>query len=160
MATEQSFIEYVLDQADLGDRLRGRKMFGEYGFHLDGRSALTDVPGTTVGRDLEPRRGRSTNTRYLQVPLFLQTPEQQSMPSKHGSPRCPHNKEHSGSAAQSGSSQSVFWSQSLSQPSSQMDSVAGGVPQSSTQSHWSSPASQLPSHRPVCLPLIHGLSLC
>ena len=37
MATTESFIEHVLDQADLGDRLRCRKMFGEYGFHLDGK---------------------------------------------------------------------------------------------------------------------------
>lgn len=37
MATDQSFIEYILDQADLGDRLKARKMFGEYGFHLDGK---------------------------------------------------------------------------------------------------------------------------
>ncbi len=37
MATEQSFIEKVLERADLGDRLRSRKMFGEYGFHLDGK---------------------------------------------------------------------------------------------------------------------------
>lgn len=37
MATESSFAEFVLDQAGLGDRFRGRKMFGEYGFHLDGK---------------------------------------------------------------------------------------------------------------------------
>ena len=37
MATEESFIKHVLDQADLGSRLTCRKMFGEYGFHLDGK---------------------------------------------------------------------------------------------------------------------------
>ncbi len=37
MATDPSFIEYVLDQADLGDRMTHRKMFGEYGFYLDGK---------------------------------------------------------------------------------------------------------------------------
>jgi len=37
MSTEQSFIDYVVDQANLGDRLTCRKMFGEYGFHLDGK---------------------------------------------------------------------------------------------------------------------------
>lgn len=36
MATEGSFADYVLEQADLGERLTRRKMFGEYGFHLDG----------------------------------------------------------------------------------------------------------------------------
>lgn len=37
MATERSFVEYVLEQADLDDRLTSRKMFGEFGFHLDGK---------------------------------------------------------------------------------------------------------------------------
>ena len=37
MATEKSFIKHVMDQADLGSRLTCRKMFGEYGFHLDGK---------------------------------------------------------------------------------------------------------------------------
>jgi TfoX/Sxy family transcriptional regulator of competence genes len=37
MATDGSFVEYILDQAGLGDRLTYRKMFGEYGFHLDGK---------------------------------------------------------------------------------------------------------------------------
>ena len=37
MATEESFIKHVMDQADLGSRLTCRKMFGEYGFHLDGK---------------------------------------------------------------------------------------------------------------------------
>lgn len=36
MATDPSFVDHVLEQAGLGDRLRARKMFGEYGFHLDG----------------------------------------------------------------------------------------------------------------------------
>lgn len=37
MSTDQSFIDHVLDQAGLGDRFTSRKMFGEYGFHLDGK---------------------------------------------------------------------------------------------------------------------------
>ena len=37
MATDPSFIEHILDQADLPKRLTGRIMFGEYGFHLDGK---------------------------------------------------------------------------------------------------------------------------
>lgn len=37
MSTEESFAEYVVDQARLGGRLTCRKMFGEYGFHLDGK---------------------------------------------------------------------------------------------------------------------------
>jgi TfoX/Sxy family transcriptional regulator of competence genes len=37
MATDKSFAEHVMDAAGLGSRLTGRKMFGEYGFHLDGK---------------------------------------------------------------------------------------------------------------------------
>lgn len=37
MATEQSFIEYVAEQADLGPRLTYRKMFGEYALYLDSK---------------------------------------------------------------------------------------------------------------------------
>lgn len=37
MATDRSFVEYIADQARLGSRLTYRKMFGEYGFHLDGK---------------------------------------------------------------------------------------------------------------------------
>lgn len=37
MATDPGFIAHVLDQAGLGDRFTARKMFGEYGFHLDGK---------------------------------------------------------------------------------------------------------------------------
>ena len=37
MATEQSFVDNILDQAGLGDRLAYRKMFGEYGLYLDGK---------------------------------------------------------------------------------------------------------------------------
>ena len=37
MATDQSFVEQVLDQSGLEGRLVSRKMFGGYGFHLDGK---------------------------------------------------------------------------------------------------------------------------
>ena len=37
MATNPAFVEHILDQAGLPGRLTGRKMFGEYGFHLDGK---------------------------------------------------------------------------------------------------------------------------
>jgi len=35
MATGREFMDYVVDQAGLGSRLRCRKMFGEYGIYLD-----------------------------------------------------------------------------------------------------------------------------
>jgi TfoX/Sxy family transcriptional regulator of competence genes len=37
MATDQSFVEYVLEQAGLPETLTYRKMFGEYGFYCDGK---------------------------------------------------------------------------------------------------------------------------
>ena len=37
MASDPRFVEHVLAQAGLPDRLTGRKMFGDYGFHLDGK---------------------------------------------------------------------------------------------------------------------------
>ena len=37
MATDESFVEHVADQARLGSRLTYRKMFGEYGIYLDGK---------------------------------------------------------------------------------------------------------------------------
>lgn len=37
MATDLSFVEYVVDQAHLGDRLTTKKMFGEYALYLDGK---------------------------------------------------------------------------------------------------------------------------
>lgn len=37
MATDQDFIDYVAEQAGLGERLTRRKMFGEYAFYVDGK---------------------------------------------------------------------------------------------------------------------------
>lgn len=37
MASDPSFVNHIVDQADLGTRLTCRPMFGEYGFHLDGK---------------------------------------------------------------------------------------------------------------------------
>ena len=37
MATDQDFIDYVDEQARLGERLTRRKMFGEYAFYVDGK---------------------------------------------------------------------------------------------------------------------------
>lgn len=35
MATDQDFVDYVAEQAGLGERLTRRKMFGEYALYLD-----------------------------------------------------------------------------------------------------------------------------
>lgn len=37
MSTKPDFVAHIVDQVGLGDRLTYRKMFGEYGFHLDGK---------------------------------------------------------------------------------------------------------------------------
>lgn len=37
MATHQDFIDYVAEQAALGDRLTRKKLFGEYALYVDGR---------------------------------------------------------------------------------------------------------------------------
>lgn len=37
MATDKSFVDYVVEQADLGDALTYRKMFGEYALYHGGK---------------------------------------------------------------------------------------------------------------------------
>lgn len=37
MATRIDTVQYICDQADLGETLSYRKMFGEYAFYLDGK---------------------------------------------------------------------------------------------------------------------------
>jgi TfoX/Sxy family transcriptional regulator of competence genes len=37
MGTDQGFIEYIAEQAGLGDRLARKKMFGEYALYVDGK---------------------------------------------------------------------------------------------------------------------------
>lgn len=37
MATDKSFVDYVVEQADLGDALTYRKMFGEYALYHAGK---------------------------------------------------------------------------------------------------------------------------
>ena len=37
MSTQPGFVEYVSEQAGLGDRLTAKRMFGEYGLYIDGK---------------------------------------------------------------------------------------------------------------------------
>lgn len=37
MATDRSFVDYVFEQAGLGERLTATRMFGEYGLYVDGK---------------------------------------------------------------------------------------------------------------------------
>jgi len=57
VATGKEFIEYVVDQAGLGSRLRYRRMFGEYGIYVDDKfiamacdNSLFLKPTTAVDR--------------------------------------------------------------------------------------------------------------
>ena len=36
MATDRGFVDYVAEQAGLGERLSARRMFGEYALYVDG----------------------------------------------------------------------------------------------------------------------------
>ncbi|MGN2252778.1 TfoX/Sxy family protein [Frateuria sp. GZRe12] len=37
MATDLSFIEYIVEQSGLDDRITFKRMFGEYGIYIDGK---------------------------------------------------------------------------------------------------------------------------
>jgi TfoX/Sxy family transcriptional regulator of competence genes len=37
MATDLSFVEYVIEQSGLDDRVSCKRMFGEYGIYIDGK---------------------------------------------------------------------------------------------------------------------------
>lgn len=37
MATDLSFVEYVVEQSGLDDRITFKRMFGEYGIYIDGK---------------------------------------------------------------------------------------------------------------------------
>jgi TfoX/Sxy family transcriptional regulator of competence genes len=37
MATDRAFVDYVFEQAGLGERLTATRMFGEYGLYVDGK---------------------------------------------------------------------------------------------------------------------------
>jgi TfoX/Sxy family transcriptional regulator of competence genes len=37
MASDQSYVEYICEQADLGSALSYKKMFGEYALYLEGK---------------------------------------------------------------------------------------------------------------------------
>jgi TfoX/Sxy family transcriptional regulator of competence genes len=37
MATDLSFVEYVIEQSGLDDRITSKRMFGEYGIYIDGK---------------------------------------------------------------------------------------------------------------------------
>jgi len=37
MASDQKFVDYILDQIDIPTRVTGKKMFGEYGLYFDNK---------------------------------------------------------------------------------------------------------------------------
>lgn len=58
MGSDQTFVDYICEQADLGEALTFRKMFGEYALYLDGKvvALVCDnqlfVKPTAEGRDI------------------------------------------------------------------------------------------------------------
>ena len=37
MATDRAYVEFVIEQSGLGERIACRRMFGEYGIYVDGK---------------------------------------------------------------------------------------------------------------------------
>jgi hypothetical protein len=70
MATDPSFIEHVIDLCDLEGRLVARKMFGEYGFHLDGKFIAL-----ACDNSLFVKATASLENHGLSLPLRLDNPE-------------------------------------------------------------------------------------
>ena len=103
-----------------------------YGFPSQ-RPSLSGPSSTPLPQQWRPDGG----------PLLTpgQSPEQLLQSSPDSQTPFPQLDEQAGSLAQSGSAQSAPLLQSLSIPSVQLVSVAGGAPQSAGQLHWSSPAS-------------------
>lgn len=56
MATDRSFIEYVLEQAGLPEALTYRKMFGEYGLYCDGKFVAVAADNTLFLKPTEAGR--------------------------------------------------------------------------------------------------------
>jgi TfoX/Sxy family transcriptional regulator of competence genes len=65
MATARDFIDYIAEQADLGEALTHRRMFGEYGLYLHGKVIafacdnslfVKAAPGTEALTAALPRR--------------------------------------------------------------------------------------------------------
>lgn len=58
MASEQSFVDFICEQTDLGASLSSKKMFGEYALYLDGKVValicdnLLFIKPTTQGKAL------------------------------------------------------------------------------------------------------------
>ena len=65
MASDQSFVDYICEQADLPGRFSFRKMFGEYALYLDGKvialvcDNLLFVKPTPEGKPAARRTTRS-----------------------------------------------------------------------------------------------------
>lgn len=85
MATDRSFIEYIVDQAGLGGDLTHRKMFGEYALYLGGKviafacdnSLFVKPADSTTGLTADlPRRPPYPGAKpYLVADELLDEPE-------------------------------------------------------------------------------------
>ncbi len=85
MATNQSFVDFVLEQADLGSRLHYKKMFGEYGLYIDEKivalacdDSLLIKPNPAAAQRLPaaPQRAPYPGAKpYLVIDELLDEPE-------------------------------------------------------------------------------------
>ncbi len=86
MATDASFIEYVVDQAGLGDSLTYRKMFGEYALYFRGKVIAfacdnslfikpTNLPLAMIA-DLSKAPPYPGTKDYIVADVLLDEPEQ------------------------------------------------------------------------------------
>ena len=64
MATDSDFVDYVLEQAGLGDALSCRKMFGEYALYHDGK-----VVALVCDNSLFVKPTKATQTLAPDLPL-------------------------------------------------------------------------------------------
>ena len=84
MATDRDFVDYVAEQAGLGERLTTRRMFGEYGLYVDGivvafcadnslflkrvaetAALLDDLPGDLLTRSWSSNRLMDASIRTI-----------------------------------------------------------------------------------------------
>lgn len=62
MATDLSFVEYVVEQSQFGDRLTYKKMFGEYALYLGGKVIALVCDNSLF---IKPSDATATHTRGL-----------------------------------------------------------------------------------------------
>jgi TfoX/Sxy family transcriptional regulator of competence genes len=68
MASDPSFVDYVCEQADCGDALTQRKMFGEYALYIDGKVVALVCDNQLFVKPTEA--GRQLLGRVIEAPPY------------------------------------------------------------------------------------------